>query len=84
MENKKLEKITTEKLRSKKKIASILIVVLITAVVGDVSMLIYDLIIGKGFNISLFVPAIACFVILIPIYLGKKNIDEELKKRDNN
>ena len=84
MENKKLEKFTTEKLRSRKRIASVLIVVIITAVVLDISMLIYDLIIGKGFNISLFVTATACFVISIPIYLGKKKIEEELKKRDNN
>ena len=84
MGNKKLEKFTTEKLRSRKKIASILIVILIAAAVLDVSVLIYSLIIGKGFNISLIVPATACFVISIPMYLGKKKIEEELTKRENN
>ena len=47
-------------------------------------MLINDLVIGKGFTISLFVPAVACIVISMPIYMGKRKIEKELKNRENN
>ena len=81
MEKEKLEKHTTERLRKRKKIASIILVILFAVALLDLSVLLYNLFIGHGFNISLFVPALACFVISIPIYLGKKKIDEELKNR---
>ena len=80
---KKLENLTTEQLRKRKKSASILLVILIAGVVLDSSVLIFVLIVGDGFNISLIGAAIACFVIYIPIFLGKKKIDEELKNREN-
>jgi len=50
----------------------------------DVLALIYILVIGKGFNNALFASAAACMVIFIPIYMGKKKIEEELKNRENN
>ena len=37
--------------------------------------------IGDGLNTSLLVSAIACFVVSIPIYLGKRKIDTELKEK---
>ncbi len=84
MAKEKLENFTIEKLRKRKKIFSILIVILIVVAVFDVSVLIYNLIIKNGFNISLFVNATACFSVSIPLYLVKKEIDEELTKRENN
>ena len=84
MENGKLANLTTKQLQKRKKYASILLVILIAAVVLDGSALIYNLVIGNGFINTLFVPIAACMVIFIPIYLGKKKIEGELKKRDDN
>ncbi len=84
MEKGKYTNLTTKQLQNRKKYASILLVILIAAVVLDLSILIYLLIIGKGFNNTLFVSAAACIVILIPIYIGKKKIEGELKNRENN
>ncbi len=39
---------------------------------------------GKVNCNTLFVPAVACMVIFIPIYTGKKKIEEELKNREDN
>jgi len=76
--------LTTNQLQKRKKYAFILLVILVAAVVLDVSILIYVLVIGKGFNNALFASAAACIVIYIPIYIGKKKIVEELKNRENN
>ena len=42
------------------------------------------LVIGKGFHNALFASAAACIVIFLPIYMGKKKIEGELKNRENN
>jgi len=84
MEKVKFGNLTTNQLQKRKKYAFILIVILIAAVVLDVSALIYLLLIGKGFNNALFVTTTACMVIFIPIYMGKKKIEGELKNRENN
>ena len=78
-----LEDIGTEKLKKRKNFGSILLVILIAAAVLDGSVVIYDLIIGNGLETYLIVPAIACFVISIPIYMGIKKINEELARRDD-
>jgi hypothetical protein len=84
MAKEKIEDISTEKLIKRKKFASILIVILIAVAVLDGAAVIYDLIVGDGFEIYLFVPAIACFVIAIPMYMGLKKINEELARRKDN
>jgi uncharacterized membrane protein len=84
MEKGKYANLTTKQLQKRKKYAFILIVILIAALVLDGSALIYNLVIGKGFINVLFVPVAACIVILIPIYMGKKKIEEELKNREDN
>ncbi len=84
MEKRKYANTTTEQLQKRKKYASILLVILIAAVVIDGFALIYNLVIGKGFINSLLVSAVACIMILLPIYMGKKKIEEELKKREEN
>lgn len=76
--------LTTKQLQKRKKYASRLLVILIAAVVIDGSALIYNLVIGKGFSSTLFVPAAACFVVFIPIYMGKKKIEGKLKNREDN
>ena len=84
MEKGKSADLTTKQLQKRKKYASILLVILIAAVVLDGLALIYNLIIGKGFFNALFIAAAACVVIFIPIYLGKKKIEGELKNREDN
>ena len=84
MDKGKYANLTTKQLQKRKKYASILLVILIAAVVLDASALIYNLVIGKGFINTLFVSAAACIVIFIPIYMGKKKIEGELKNREDN
>jgi hypothetical protein len=84
MEKGKYTNLTTKQLQNRKKYASILLVILIAAVVLDGSVLIYNLVIGNGFINTLFAPIAACIVIFIPIYLGKKKIEGELKNREGN
>jgi len=75
---------TTKQLQKRKKYAFILLVILIAAVVLNGSALIYNLVIGEGFFNVLFVTAVICIVIFIPIYIGKKKIEGELKNREDN
>jgi len=84
MEKGKYANLTTKQLQKRKKYASILIVILIAAIMFDGSALIYNLVIGKGFINTLFVPAVACIMIFLPIYMGKKKIEGELKNREDN
>jgi len=84
MEKGKFANLTTKQLQKRKQYASILLMILIAAVVLDGSALIYNLVIGKGFYNALFVGAAACIVIFIPIYIGKKKIEGELKIREGN
>jgi len=84
MEKGKFANLTTKQLQKRKKYASILLMILIAAVVLDGFALIYNLVIGKGFYNALFAAAAACVVIFIPIYLGKKKIEGELKNREGN
>ena len=81
MEKGMFANLTTKQLQKRKKYAFILIVILIAAIVFDGSVLIYNLIIGKGFFNALFAAAAACILIIIPIYIGKKKIEGELENR---
>ena len=83
MDTGKYAHLTTKQLQQRKKYASILLVILIAAVVMDASALIYNLIVGKGFINVLYASAAACILIFIPIYLGKKKIEGELKNRED-
>jgi ABC-type lipoprotein release transport system permease subunit len=82
MAREQLEDISAERLIKRKKTASILLVILIAAIVLDSAALIYELILGNGFQTYLFVPAVSCFVIAIIMYSGLKKIKEELAKRN--
>lgn len=83
MEKGKFANLTTKQLQKRNKYAFILIAILIAAVVLDGSVLIYNFVIGKGFFNALFVAVAACIVIFIPIYIGKKQIEGELKNRED-
>ena len=67
MEKGKYANLTTGQLHKRIKFASILLWIFIAAVVLDISALIYNLIIGKGFNNVLFVTAATCMVISLPM-----------------
>jgi ABC-type lipoprotein release transport system permease subunit len=82
MAREQLEDIGAERLIKRKKTASILLVILIAAIVLDSAALIYELILGNGFQTYLFVPAVSCFVIAIIMYSGLQKIKEELAKRN--
>jgi len=82
MEKGKFANLTTRQLQKRKKYAFILLVILIAAVVIDGSVLIYNFVIGKGFFNALFVVAVTCIVVFIPLYIGKKEIEGELKNRE--
>lgn len=84
MEKGKFTNLTTKQLQKRKQYAFILLVILIAAVVLDGLVLIYNLVIGKGFFNALFVAGAVCIVIFIPIYMGKKKIEGELKNREDN
>jgi hypothetical protein len=84
MEKGKYANLTVKQLQERKKYAAILLVILTTTAVLDGSALIYNLVIGNGFIKILFVPIAACILILISVYIGKKNIEGELKNREDN
>lgn len=82
METGKYADLSTGQLLNRKKYAFILTVVLAAAIVLDLAALIYNLATGKGFNNVLFAAAATCIVVLIPIYLGRKKIEEEIRNRE--
>ena len=84
MDKGKYVSLATKQLQKRKKYASILLVILIVAVMLNASALIFNIVIGKGFINTLFVSAAGCIVIIIPIYVGKKKIEGELKNREDN
>ena len=81
MAKEKIEDISTQKLLRRKKLTSTLLVLLIAATVLNGAGVIYELIIGNGFNINLFIPAIVCFGFALYMYKGLKNINKELARR---
>ena len=83
MAQENIEDLSTEKLNRRRNFATVLLVILFIAIVLDVAIVIRDLIIGDGINTSLFVPAIACLVVSIPISVGLKKIKAELNGRKN-
>jgi len=82
MTKKSIEDLSSEKLNKRKIFGSILLLILIVAAVLDAAMVIYDIILGNGINIPLIAPAIACIVIAVPIFMGLKKINQDLKRRN--
>lgn len=81
MATEKVKKLTVKQLKKRKKAGSVLLLILTIAIVLSVVGVLYRLVIGDGLNTPLFVSAIACFTVSIPVYLGKKKIDLELKNK---
>ena len=83
MAKEKLEEFSTERLNKRKKLVSVILVLLIVAAVLDGALFIYDLITGNGFETYLFVSTIMCFGFAIFMYKGLKNINKELARRND-
>ena len=83
METEEYANRTHKQLLQRKKYANILLVILIAAAILVGVALIYNLVIGNGFINTLFVPIAGCILILIPIYIGKKKIEEVLNNRED-
>ena len=83
MANENLDKFTTNQLVKRKKLGFSLLVILITVGTIDIAIAIYFLFIGKVINTFLLTPALGCFVIALPIYMGFKKTKEEIARRES-
>ena len=83
MAPEKIEDFSIERLNKRKKVLSVLLVILIAAVVLDSAAIIYDFVKGNGFDLSLFVPAIVCLGFSVLFYTGLKKINAELARRND-
>jgi len=82
MVKEKLVDLSTKELRIRKKFALILVGVFIGVFALSVTMMVDKFLdIGKWENISILVPGFVCIMMAIPMYMGIKKIDEELKNR---
>lgn len=82
MAQENIEDFSLEQLLKRKRLIIAVLVILTVAFVLDVAVFIYDLIAGKGFCITLFVPAIVCLGFVLLMYAGLKNINKELDRRN--
>ncbi len=82
MAQENIEDFSLKQLVKRKRLIQAVLGILTIAFVLDVALFIYDLIAGKGFCISLFIPAIACLGFVLLMYAGLKNINKELNKRN--
>ena len=82
MVKEKLVDLSTKELRIRKKFALILVGVFICVFALNVTEMVAKFLdIGKLENISTLVPGFVCIMMAIPMYMGIKKIDEELKNR---
>jgi len=84
MAKENIEEFSTIRLNKRKKLVSVIFVLLIVATVLDGAMFIYELITGNGFETNLFIAAIVCLGLAILMYSGLKKINEELARRNDN
>jgi uncharacterized membrane protein YfcA len=82
MAREKLEELTEDQLRKKKKIASILIWILVG--VGVLSLIagVRQYVNEELENMSNVVPGIVCLFLALVMYSGKKKINMELENRE--
>ncbi len=83
MAKEKLEELSTEILVKRRKFVSILIVVMLVVEIIAIATLIFDLISDKNFNAGLLAAIMGVFATSVPLLIGKKKLDEEIKKREN-
>ncbi len=81
MAKEKLEDISLDKLRKRKKIGVVLLWVLIGAAILDIVVLLVSFIRAKQLDTALLISASACLVVALPIYLGIKKANVEISRR---
>jgi|ETNmetMinimDraft_26_1059896.scaffolds.fasta_scaffold05594_4 Na+-transporting NADH:ubiquinone oxidoreductase subunit NqrD len=83
MKKEDFENLSSEQLKKKRKHGTILLIILFSAIILSVSITIYRQINGFDYDIASNTALIACLVIALPIYMGRKKIDTELRNRED-
>jgi hypothetical protein len=81
MEKEKLEDLSLDKLRKRKKISVVLLWVLIGVSILSIIILLRDFIGGEQLNYSLLGGASPCLFFAVYFYLGIKKINAEISRR---
>ena len=82
MAKEKLENLSIEQLSKKKRFASIIVGLLVGIfLLSMIILVLKSMDTGEWGNSSTLVPGLACLVIALPMIIGIKNINLELKKR---
>ncbi len=81
MAKEKLEDLSLDKLRKRKKFGVVLLWVLIGVAILNIIILLRDFIGEKQLNYSLLGGAFGCLVCALPIYLGIKKANGEISRR---
>jgi hypothetical protein len=81
MEKEKLEDLSLDKLRKRKKISVVLLWVLIGVSILSIIILLRDFIGGEQLNYSLLGGASPCLFFALYFYLGIKKINGEISRR---
>ena len=81
MAKEKLEDLSLDKLRKRKKISVVLLWVLIGVVILNIATLLFIFIKGKQLNYSLLGGASSCLFFALYFYVGIKKINGEISRR---
>jgi hypothetical protein len=83
MAKEKLEDLSIEQLKKKKKSVSIFMGICIGIVILNIVVLVFSLVKGSLENIATLVPGFVLVFFIIVMFAGVKKIDEELAKRND-
>jgi hypothetical protein len=78
----KLEELSTERLKKRKKLVVITLTIVTSAVVLSAASLVYLIITGDLDNITFLIPGMICLFFIPLNYVGLKKISAELNKRN--
>ena len=81
MAKEKLEDLSLDKLRKRKKIGVVLLWVLIGAAFLNIIALLVDFIREKQLDTTFLISASSCLVVALLLYLGIKKANEEISRR---
>ena len=81
MAKEKLEDISLDRLRKRKKISVVLLWVLIGAAILNIIAFLVDFIRGKQLDTTGLIVASPCLIFALYFYLGIKKINEEISRR---
>jgi uncharacterized membrane protein YobD (UPF0266 family) len=81
MKNEKLTKLTTEQLQRRKKIGTVLFIILIVIGLLSISLGIYSYLVKENVNTALIISALACLSIAITFSIGVQGAKKEIARR---